>query len=80
MIKAVKAIVDTAGHYSRPDVIRVMLNLKAGWTTVGTPYESGRMPELPRGELNRSADQHEVPMDRVAQVADHAGVRLAKLK
>ena len=80
MIKAVKAIVDTAGHYSRPDVVRVMLNLKAGWTTVGTPYESGRMREVPCSELHRSADQHEVPMDRVAEVADHAGMRIARPK
>jgi nitrilase len=26
MIKAVKAIVDTAGHYSRPDVVRLIVN------------------------------------------------------
>jgi nitrilase len=80
MIKAVKAIVDTAGHYSRPDVVRVMLNLKAGWTTVGTPYESGRTRELPRSELHRSADQHEVPIDRVGEVADRAGMRISKPK
>jgi nitrilase len=80
MIKAVKAIVDTAGHYSRPDVVRVMLNLKGGWTTVGTPYESGRTRELPRSELHRSADQHEVPIDRVGEVADRAGMRISKPK
>jgi hypothetical protein len=78
MIKAVKAIVDTAGHYSRPDVVRVMLNLKAGWTTVGTPYASGRSSELPRGELHRTADQHEVATDRVEELADGAGLRIAK--
>jgi hypothetical protein len=26
MIKAFKSIVDTAGHYSRPDVVRLVLN------------------------------------------------------
>src|SRR5215472_8067818 len=29
MIKAVKAIVDTAGHYSRPDVVRLVVNDQA---------------------------------------------------
>ena len=29
MIKAVKAIVDTAGHYSRPDVVRLLINDQA---------------------------------------------------
>jgi hypothetical protein len=80
MINAVKAIVDTAGHYSRPDVVRVRLNLKAGWTTVGTPYESGRMSELPSSELQRSVDQHEVTMDRIGEVADRVGLRIAKPK
>jgi nitrilase len=70
MIKAVKAIVDTAGHYSRPDVVRVMLNLKSGWTLVGTPYESGRTRDLPREALLQSADLHEAPLERVEQVAD----------
>jgi nitrilase len=80
MIKAVKAIVDTAGHYSRPDVVRVMLNRQAGWTTVGSPYESGLMRELPRGELCRSADDHETSMHRVEDVADRAGLRIAEPK
>ena len=26
MIKAFKSIVDTAGHYSRPDIVRLVLN------------------------------------------------------
>ncbi|HEX3948245.1 MAG TPA: carbon-nitrogen hydrolase family protein [Steroidobacteraceae bacterium] len=80
MIKAVKAIVDTAGHYSRPDVVRVMLNLKAGWATVGTPYASGSMRELPRSELHRSAEEYEVLTERVEEVADRAGLRIAKSK
>jgi nitrilase len=29
MIKAFKSIVDTAGHYSRPDVVRLVLNINA---------------------------------------------------
>jgi nitrilase len=70
MIKAVKAIVDTAGHYARPDVVRVMLNLKSGWTVVGTPYESGRTRDLPREALLQSADLHQAPLERVEQLAD----------
>jgi hypothetical protein len=29
MIKAFKSIVDTAGHYSRPDIVRLVLNSNA---------------------------------------------------
>jgi hypothetical protein len=29
MVKAVKAIIDTAGHYSRPDVVRLLVNEQA---------------------------------------------------
>jgi predicted amidohydrolase len=34
-IKATKSIVDTVGHYSRPDILRIQINdEKKGWTTV----------------------------------------------
>lgn len=78
MIKAVKAIVDTAGHYSRPDVVRVLLNSEAGWKPVGTRYESGRSRDLPLGELTRAADLREGPMEDVKRVADGLGLRIAK--
>jgi nitrilase len=78
MIKAVKAIVDTTGHYARPDVVRVMLNSEGGWKAVGTPYQSGRKPELSIGELQRAADLREVETDRVEQVADQFRLSISK--
>lgn len=78
MIKAVKAIVDTGGHYARPDVARTQLRRDSGWATVGAPYAGGRMqPPLDAGELRRAADRHEVEEDRVREVADARGLHVA---
>ncbi len=64
MIKAVKAIVDTAGHYSRPDVVRLIVN----------DYAPGREPvirsrslfeALPPRALADAADRHGVEPSRV---------------
>lgn len=73
MIKAVKAIVDTAGHYSRPDVARVQLRRGERWETVGEPYRGGR---LDLGELRRAADRHEVEENRVREVVDAQGLHV----
>lgn len=64
MIKAVKAIVDTAGHYARPDVVRLVVN----------DQSPGREPVIcsrsffenlsPRA-LADAADRHEVEPARV---------------
>jgi predicted amidohydrolase len=64
MIKAVKAIVDTAGHYSRPDVVRLIVN----------DYAPGREPvvrsrslfeALSPSALADAADRHGVEPSRV---------------
>lgn len=68
MIKAVKAIADTGGHYSRPDVARVLINRAGKWGPAGEPYVSGRM--LRQQALQKSADDWEVDYDRVEAVAD----------
>jgi nitrilase len=67
MIKAVKAIVDTMGHYSRPDVARVMLRKSDVWSQAGIPYRGGALdPAL----LEHNADLHEVAHDKVLEVAE----------
>jgi nitrilase len=38
MIKAVKAIADTGGHYSRPDVAKVLIRKHDRWQEAGLPY------------------------------------------
>lgn len=71
MIKAVKAIVDTAGHYSRPDVAKIMLRKgDGGWHEAGLPYVGGKEAPLSRAALQRSADAYAVGMSEVEQIAD----------
>jgi nitrilase len=65
MVKAVKAIVDTAGHYSRPDVVRLLVNDQA----------PGREPVL------RSRSFFESLSPRVlADAADAQGVEPARVE
>lgn len=66
MIKAVKAIVDAAGHYARPDVLRLQIRTSGGWAPIG----SAPVPRLRLDELARAADQHDVDLDLARQAAD----------
>jgi predicted amidohydrolase len=72
MIKAFKAICDTAGHYSRPDAARIMIKTDQGWRPATPDYASG--PE-PARSLREAADRHEVDEDAVQALADKAGIR-----
>lgn len=67
MIKATKAIVDTGGHYSRPDVVRTIINQNDEWRLAGDAYSSG---PLPREGLKRAAERYEIEEEKVEQVAD----------
>ena len=69
MIKAIKAIIDTAGHYSRPDVVRVMINRDDQWRPAGELYSSGGIA-LDRAALQRSGEEWGVDIERIEQVAD----------
>lgn len=65
MIKAHNAILDTCGHYARPDLLRLMVRAEAGWQRTGTP----RFSELPRDGLLRAAERHDVDGEVVVEVA-----------
>jgi hypothetical protein len=65
MIKAVKAIVDTAGHYSRPDVVRLVVNDQA----------PGRQPVLDRRPFFES-----LPQRALAEAAERHGIEPSQVE
>jgi predicted amidohydrolase len=69
-IKLSKAIVDTMGHYARPDIFGLEYRAK--------PYQHplDALDALPAGELERIADRHGVASrDIVASIVEPAGAR-----
>lgn len=74
MIKAVKAIVDAGGHYSRPDAFRLQVRGEMGWRTMSEARID--ISTVRAGELERAADGYEVEIDTVREVAElHASGR-----
>src|SRR5699024_923078 len=74
MIKAVKAIVDAGGHYSRPDAFRLQVLGVDGWQTMSQARID--TTSVRPGELERAADAYEVSIDTVREVAElHAAGR-----
>jgi predicted amidohydrolase len=76
MIKAIKAIVDTAGHYGRADVVRTQIRRGDQWQTAGLPYQGGKEPPLDRGRLQRNADAYGVGYQAVEQIAEDSTLRI----
>lgn len=67
MIKAAKAIIDTMGHYARPDVFRLMVRRNDAWAPASAAYAA---PRVDRDALARAADHHEVDLPRVEALAE----------
>lgn len=69
MIKAVKAILDSVGHYDRPDVLRLLVRREQGWQRADTPYMP---PEIAinSDSLRRAADAYEVDETLVYKVME----------
>jgi predicted amidohydrolase len=78
MIKAVKAIVDTLGHYGRADAVRVQIRKNDHWQLAGEAYGASRLVRLDPAALERAADTYEVAMDRVEEIADARQMLIAK--
>lgn len=68
MIKAVKAILDSVGHYARRDVLRLLVNRAGRWTEADQSYAAPR-PVIDRGEIRRAADRHEADEAEVEALA-----------
>lgn len=75
VIKATKAIIDTAGHYARPDVLRLMLRSDSGWVDAGS-RESERHAtiSIERDALRRTAELYDIDEAVVESIAQHLGV------
>jgi nitrilase len=71
MIKAFKSIVDTAGHYSRPDVVRLVLNSAAPSRESIVTYR-GFFESLPPRALADAADRHGVDPARAEHLLEAA--------
>jgi nitrilase len=65
MKKAWNAIIDTVGHYARPDVLRLSIRTDDGWRVVDSSYAG----QARRDALRRSAERHDVDDALVEELA-----------
>jgi nitrilase len=71
MIKATKAIVDTMGHYARPDVLRLLVHGEQGWQPAGSARDLSPVRlALTDEALTRAADAHDVDPATVVELAE----------
>jgi predicted amidohydrolase len=75
LIKAVKAIVDTIGHYGRPDVMRLQVRRNDRWESADTPFVQEPI-EVERDVLLRAAERHDVDDKVVERSVGRLGVRI----
>ena len=74
-IKATKAIIDTAGHYARPDILRLMLRSNNGWVDAGDQdIEQPATISVERDALKRTAELYDIEETVVENIADRLGV------
>jgi hypothetical protein len=71
MIKATKAIVDTMGHYARPDVLRLLMRREQGWVQMGGASDLAPLRRLLNDDaLKRAADARDVAPEPVLEMAE----------
>jgi hypothetical protein len=69
MIKALRSIVDTVGHYARPDVFKLLIR-QDEWREAGS--RGKRIPQSLADKLKRSAEAHDVDESKVLDMAARA--------
>lgn len=77
MIKVTKAIVDSIGHYARPDVLRLMVRRNDRWEDADTPAYPAPLV-IDRDALSRAADRGDVDPDIVAKEARRLGAGVVR--
>jgi nitrilase len=71
MIKATKAIVDTMGHYARPDVLRLLVHGEQGWQPAGRARDLAPVClALTDEALARAAEARDVDPATVVELAE----------
>ena len=74
-LKVKRGIVDAVGHYSRPDVVQIILK-RFGGETLQIESKSGQQEELrvERGRLNAIADRYEIDEDVLSRALEDLGI------
>lgn len=71
MIKATKAIVDTMGHYARPDVLKLLVRRGQGWQEAGGARDLAPIrAALSDDALSRAAEARDVDPEKVVELAE----------
>ncbi|WP_026732639.1 carbon-nitrogen hydrolase family protein [Fischerella sp. PCC 9605] len=66
MRKAHNAILDTMGHYARPDVLQLLIRDEMGWRLLTS---NKKLAPVLRDALLHSAERHDVDGEKVIQIA-----------
>ena len=68
MIKVWKAIIDTMGHYARPDIVRLQYQKASPETVASLAAEA--FEKRPRDKVEEIAEQHGVAREKVESVVE----------
>ncbi len=78
MIKVWKAIIDTMGHYARPDIVRLEYQKASPEAVASLAVEA--FEQSPRGEVEKTAEQHDVSREKVESVIERLARKPAEAR
>jgi len=76
-IKAVKAVFDSLGHYSRWDIAQLALRDASWEPEIAMNKAAGYGPDLPAHELRRISEEYEISVENLESLLEEIG-RLKK--